>query len=113
MWIAEMNMIGVRPKRGCFPHHLLSAYLSISGMATSGRTTPTSFLNRISSASLADLALIRFSPSSARIASVREEFPATAIHHQGVDSIGMDHRGWNSVGRWKPRSLGYSWRKHI
>ena len=64
-----MKIIAVFSKRGCSRIIAASWKPSSSGMQTSIRTTAMSFLSSCSSASLRDVALIRFSPSSRRITS--------------------------------------------
>ncbi len=62
-------MIAVFRKRGWLRIIVASSKPSISGMQTSTSTTAIGLCSSFSSASVPELARIRFSPSSARIVS--------------------------------------------
>ena len=81
-------MIAVLWKRGCSRIIAASSKPSSSGMQTSIRTTATSFLSRCSSASRAEVALIRFSPSSAQDHLVAEQLRRLIVDQQDVDLVG-------------------------
>ncbi len=74
MRIADTKMIAVFSKRGCSRIIAASSNPSRSGMQTSISRTAMSFLSRCSSASLAEFALMRFSPSSSSVTSWLSSF---------------------------------------
>ena len=87
-------MIAVFWKRGCWRIIAASSKPSSSGMHTSTSTTAISFFEQaLAAPRVAELALIRFSPSSLEDRLVGQQLGRLVVDQQDVDPVDARRRG--------------------